>query len=224
MEAYLFLATLFGVSAYDFYLLKKSKVKISSCLWSSFITLLINFFILAFSVGFGTVLFGDESILPVIFGVLITLAISYFRFRGREVSGGKIKKQVVKEKKLSKKEKLREDVENVSTWGYVVAVLTTIFILFTINVGSPFTGGGEHFIFRLIDPIIIAGLAYWVSRKKTFVPCLLLTVVFIGGKLAMFIPLIQAGYTGGAGIGLSVIISYYLIKGTFSAYQYQKIK
>ena len=85
-------------------------------------------------------------------------------------------------RKRKGKETFREgkninSIDEMSTWGYAIAVLTTIYILFTINTGSLFTGGGENFIIRLIDPLLIAGIAFWISKKKTFLPCLLLTVV-----------------------------------------------
>ena len=219
-QGFLILITLFGVSIYDFYLLKKSKVKLTSCLSSSLITFVVNFFVMAIAVVISDSIFGDDSPITIPLAIISILGLSYFRFKGREIVGGKVKKEKEKEKKLSEKEKTLNSIDEMSTWGYVIAVLTTIYILFTINTGSLFTGGGENFIIRLIDPLLIAGIAFWISKKKTFLPCLLLTVVFIVGKLMMFIPLIQAGYTGGGGMGLTIIISYFLIKGTFASYKY----
>ena len=220
-QGFLILSTLFGVSIYDFYILKKSKVKITSCLSSSLITFVVNFFVMAIAVVISDSIFGKDSIIGIPLAIISILGLSYFRFKGREIVGGKVKKEKEKkEKKLSEREQQLEAIDGVSVWGYVIAVLTTVYILFTVNSGSLFTGGGESFIIRLVDPLLIAGLAFWISKKKTFIPCLLLTIVFIGGKLMMFIPLYEAGYKGGGGIGLTVIISYFLIKGTYASFKY----
>ena len=220
-QGFLILSTLLGVSIYDFYILKKSKVKITSCLSSSLITFVVNFFVMAIAVVISDSIFGEDSIIGIPLAIISILGLSYFRFKGREIVGGKVKKEKEKkEKKLSEREQQLEAIDGVSVWGYVIAVLTTVYILFTINSGSLFTGGGESFIIRLVDPLLIAGLAFWISKKKTFIPCLLLTIVFIGGKLMMLIPLYEAGYKGGGGIGLTVIISYFLIKGTYASFKY----
>ena len=47
-----------------------------------------------------------------------------------------------------------------------------------------------------------------------------MTYLFIVGKLMMIVPAYAAGDSGGAGIGMSVIISYFMIKGVISAYKY----
>ena len=53
-----------------------------------------------------------------------------------------------------------------------------------------------------------------------------MTSFFIIGKFIMLIPIISASsiYPGGGGIGLSVVISYFMIKGTISAYKYNSNK
>ena len=223
VQGFLILSTLLGVSIYDFYILKKSKVKITSCLSSSLITFVVNFFVMAIAVVISDSIFGKDSFIGIPLAIISILGLSYFRFKGREIVGGKVKKEKEKEKKekkLSEREQQLEAIDGVSVWGYVIATLTTVYILFTINSGSLFSGGGESFVIRLVDPLLIAGLAFWISKKKTFIPCLLLTIVFIGGKLMFFIPLYEAGYKGGGGIGLTVIISYFLIKGTFASFKY----
>ena len=45
--------------------------------------------------------------------------------------------------------------------------------------------------------------------------------LFIIGKLAFIVPIFEAGgRMGGAGLGMSIIFGYFLIKGTISAFKY----
>ena len=127
-QGFLILITLFGVSIYDFYLLKKSKVKLTSCLSSSLITFVVNFFVMAIAVVISDSIFGEDSPIAIPLAIISILGLSYFRFKGREIVGGKVKKEKEKEKKLSEKEKTLNSIDEMSTWGYVIAVLTTIYI------------------------------------------------------------------------------------------------
>ena len=99
---FLMLVTLFGISAYDFYILNKSKVIFKSCLSSALITLLVNFFVIAIGFGIGSAIFGEGHLSTAV-GFIGAAAISYFRFKGREIHKGKVKEKKVKENNFQRK-------------------------------------------------------------------------------------------------------------------------
>jgi len=215
IAGFIMLLTILGVSIYDFYILKKSKVKITSCLSSAGITLIVNFIIFIVGMLIGSAIFGDNNDYWVIISVILVGSISYFRFRGREISKGKIKEaKAEKEKKQSPKEQQIDAIKNAAGLGFFV-VGATVLLLFFLK-----TDNSSDYYLRFLDPILIGGLAFWTYKKLSFWSCLLMTCLFILGKLMMIIPYYSAGGSGGAGIGMTVIISYFMIKGVIAAYKY----
>lgn len=87
MEAagFLMLITLFGVSIYDFNILKKSKVKISKCFSGAFFTLFINIVIFIIAMALEQVIYGYTKDHWVIIGMILIGAFNYFRFKGRKL-------------------------------------------------------------------------------------------------------------------------------------------
>ena len=211
--------TVMGVSVYDFYILKKSKVKTASCLSSAGITLIVNFVIFIVGMLIGSAIFGDNNEYWVIISLILVGGISYFRFKGREISKGKVKEaKVKKEKKLSPKDKQIETIKMSAGFGFLVVVVTSL-LLFYLK-----TDNSSDYYLRFLDPILIGLLAYWTYKKLSFWGCLLMTSLFIIGKLIMFVPAYAAGGFGGGGIGMTVVISYFMIKGVFAAYKYNYSK
>jgi len=207
--------TVLGVSIYDFYILKKSKVKTTSCLSSAGITLVVNFIIFIVGMLIGSAIFGDNNEYWVIISLILVAGISYFRFKGREISKGKVKEvKTKKEKKLAPRDQQAEDIRNAAGLGFFVVVVTAL-LLFYLK-----TDNSADYYLKFLDPILIGVLAFWTYKKLSFWGCLLMTSLFIVGKLMMIVPAYAAGGSGGAGIGMSVIISYFMIKGVISAYKY----
>ena len=207
--------TVFGVSIYDFYILKKSKVKTISCLSSAGITLVVNFIIFIVGMLIGSAIFGDNNEYWVIISLILVAGISYFRFKGREISKGKVKEvKAKKEKKLSPKEQQIDAIRNAGGLGFFV-VAATVLLLFYLK-----TDNSADYYFRFLDPILIGVLAFWTYNKLSFWGCLLMTSLFIIGKLMMIVPAYAAGGSGSAGIGMTAIISYFMIKGVIAAYKY----
>jgi hypothetical protein len=211
--------TVMGVSVYDFYILRKSKVKTTSCLSSAGITLIVNFIIFIVGMLIGSAIFGDNSEYWVIISLVLVGGVSYFRFKGREISKGKFKEsKIKKEKKLSPKDKQIETIKMSAGFGFLVVVVTSL-LLFYLK-----TDNSSDYYLRFLDPILIGLLAYWTYKKLSFWGCLLMTSLFIIGKLIMFVPAYAAGGFGGGGIGMTVVISYFMIKGVFAAYKYNYSK
>ena len=207
--------TVFGVSIYDFYILKKSKVKTISCLSSAGITLVVNFIIFIVGMLIGSAIFGDNNEYWVIISLILVAGISYFRFKGREISKGKVKEvKAKKEKKLPPKEQQIDAIRNAGGLGFFV-VAATVLLLFYLK-----TDNSADYYFRFLDPILIGVLAFWTYNKLSFWGCLLMTSLFIIGKLMMIVPAYAAGGSGSAGIGMTAIISYFMIKGVIAAYKY----
>jgi hypothetical protein len=98
--------TILSVSIYDFYILKKSKVKTMSCVSSAITTLVISQIIYLIGLVIGSVIFGNDNNYYIIISVPLVLGIYYFRFKGREVTKGKVK--VEQSKELKKKETYEE--------------------------------------------------------------------------------------------------------------------
>ena len=93
--------TILSVSIYDFYILKKSKVKIMSCVSSAITTLVVSQIIYLIGLAIGSVIFGNDNNYYIIISVPLVLGVYYFRFKGREVTKGKVK--VEQSKELKKK-------------------------------------------------------------------------------------------------------------------------
>ena len=90
----LLIITLLAVSIYDFRNLRKSSVKISSCLSSSLITLVVNIIIFIISALIADAIYGYKKENKwVVIGMVLVGLFSYFRFKGREISKGKVIKR-----------------------------------------------------------------------------------------------------------------------------------
>jgi|TARA_B100001964_G_C14156528_1_gene564563 hypothetical protein len=222
------LELLFGaillISIYNFYLLRKSKVKIKECISDTFTSLIINLIIaiiVAAIIGYFVV--DASTSIPILIGILAIFVFSYFKFKGRKIVKGQIKKEKeIKEKKISPQQKLLNDIDGAANAGYAICVFSIIFIFFSKDI--EFFSQGVPFILRFADPLIIAALAYWTAKKLSFYAVLIMTIFFIVGKIYFLSPLINAGYSGGAGIGFTIIFGYWLVKGTISAYKYNFVK
>ena len=103
-------------------------------------------------------------------------------------------------------------------FGFLVVVVTSL-LLFYLK-----TDNSSDYYLKFLDPILIGLLALWTYKKLSFWGCLLMTSLFIIGKLIMFVPAYAAGGFSGGGIGMTVVISYFMIKGVFAAYKYNYSK
>ena len=206
---------LFGIPIYDFYILKKSKLKTISCLSSAVITFVFNFVIFIFGVLIGSAIFGNNNDYWVVVSLILVIGISYLRFKGRGVSKGKFKEAIIKkEKKLSPKDEQIDSIRNACGLGFFVVIVNVI-LLFYLK-----TDNSADYYFKFLDPILIGALAFWTYKRLSFLGCLLMTLLFIIGKLLMLLPLYAAGVSSSAGIGMTVVISYFMIKGVIAAYKY----
>ena len=111
--------SVFGVTFYDFYLLKRSKVEIGSCFSSAGITLVVSLVVFLIGALIGLAIFGDDNEYWTIVSLVLVYGIFYFRFKGREIKKGKVK--VEKPKKV-KKQSLKENLVE------VIAALLGIFL------------------------------------------------------------------------------------------------
>jgi positive regulator of sigma E activity len=204
-----------AISIYDFYILNKSKVKITSCLSSSIITLFFNLILLTIGLLLGKQIFGIKNNYWVIISLILIISISYFRFIGRKNNENKKSEKIKPIKKLTPKEEQIEEIKSSAGIGGFVAILTSIYLFFIKKDNS------LDYYLLFLDPVLIGILAYWTYKKLSFVGCLLMTCLFIIGKLAFIVPIFEAGgRMGGAGLGMSIIFGYFLIKGTISAFKY----
>ena len=94
---------LIGISIYDFNILKKSKLKITKCVSSALITLVFNLVLLGIGALIGSAIFGSNNDYWIVISLILISGISYFRFKGREISRGKIKAEKSKKKKTISK-------------------------------------------------------------------------------------------------------------------------
>jgi hypothetical protein len=211
---FVLIITILGISIYDFYILRKSGVKISSCLSSSFITLIINLVVFIVGMLIGSAIFGDGNDFWLIISIVLVLAFSYFRFKGREISKGEVKVDKKKEKKLTPKEKQIEAIKTAAAFGFFSTVATIVLLFFLKKDNS----SGYFILF--VDPAIIGFLAYWTYKKLSFWSCLGMTSYFIIGKLMMILPVYAAGGSGSAGVGMAVVITYFMIKGVIGSYKH----
>ena len=208
-----------GISIYDFYALKKSKVRTLTCLSSAGITLVVNAVLFIIGLMIGSAIFGEDNDIYLIVSVILVTGVSFFRFIGRDLN--KLKKddtkKVKEDKKVNTKNKLADDIRGTGKFGGVLFAITVLLIFWIKKDNS-----AEYYLL-FIDPLIIGALAYWTYKKLSFWGCLLMTSLFIIGKLMLIIPAYAAGY-GGAGIGMTVVMSYFMVKGVIAAYKYNSNK
>lgn len=121
-------------------------------------------------------------------------------------------------KKITEKEKLKQQIENAASFGFMVT-LVTFGLLFYLK-----TDNSAEYYFSFLDPILIGSLAFWTYKKLSFWGCLLMTIIFIIGKLIYIVPVYSAGGSGSAGIGMTVVISYFMIKGVIASYKLKNMK
>ena len=210
----LFIA-LIVISIYDFYILKKAKAKITSCLSSSIITLLFNLILISIGLLLGSLMFGDKNDYWMIISLILIISISYFRFQGRKINTNKQSEKITKIKKLTPREKQKNEIEQAAGVGGAASLLYFIYLFF-IKKDNSF-----DYYLLFLDPILLGILSYWTYKKLSFIGCLLMTCFFIIGKLVLLIPIYQSGSSvGGGGLGMTIIFGYYLIKGSISAYEY----
>ena len=93
---YTILFSVFLISIYDFYILRKMKVAISKCFTGSLITLILSFFGTSFlsvliSMPFENTNLKHENFL--IIALILVLIFNFYRINGRKVSKGKIKRE-----------------------------------------------------------------------------------------------------------------------------------
>ena len=96
--------------------------------------------------------------------------------------------------------------------GYVIAVFSIIFIFFKRD-------NDPDYLFCFIYSLIYALLAFLGQKRDPFIPLLIMTPLFIIGKIFLLVSIIEIGGRMSGGIIVSFIIAYYLIKGLISAYQ-----
>ena len=93
LTGYIILIFVTLISIYDFYQLKKLKIKISKCLWSAALTLVLSFFATAFLSVLLSMPFGEnyyEHDVFIIFALILVLVFNYYRIKGRKISKGKV--------------------------------------------------------------------------------------------------------------------------------------
>ena len=93
LTGYLILITATILSIYDFYQLKKLKIKATKCLSSAVLTFVLSVIAAAFlsvllSMPFGNALFKDEVYL--ILALILILIFNYYRIKGRKISNEKV--------------------------------------------------------------------------------------------------------------------------------------
>ena len=102
LAALILVTLLGGISIYDFYVLKKAKVKTLICLSSAGITLVVNAVLFIIGLMIGSAIFGEDNDIYLIVSVILVAGVSFFRFIGRDLN--KLKKD--KLDKLFRKKKL----------------------------------------------------------------------------------------------------------------------
>jgi len=202
------------ISIYDFYILNKAKVKISSCLSGSVITLFFNLILLSIGLLLGSLIFGDKNDYWMIISLILIIFISYFRFKGRKINEKKHSEKIKQIKKLSPQEKQVDEIKGAAGVGGAISILYCIYLFFIKKDNS------LDYYLLFLDPLLIGILSYWTYKKFSFVGCLLMTCFFIIGKLVFLIPIFESGRSASGGLGLTIVFAYFLIKGTISAYKY----
>jgi hypothetical protein len=204
-----------GTAGYDFYLLKKAGVKNTKCFISFVGTFFVSLIVALISFGILSSILTTKGhpIIPAFLSTIAVLGLSYFRFKGREIKKGQVlNKRKLKKEKMSPRELAADQSKEAVMIGYVIAVFSLVLVLATKN-NSP------DYLFSFIDPLIFALLAFWGQKKDPFIPLLIMTPLFIIGKLFFVIESIKMGGRLSGGLVVSVIIAYYLIKGLMSAYK-----
>jgi|LauGreDrversion4_1035100.scaffolds.fasta_scaffold16993_7 hypothetical protein len=202
------------ISIYDFYILNKAKVKISSCLSGSVITLFFNLILLSIGLLLGSLIFGDKNDYWMIISLILIIFISYFRFKGRKINEKKHSEKIKQIKKLSPREKQVDEIKGAAGVGGTISILYCIYLFFIKKDNS------LDYYLLFLDPLLIGILSYWTYKKLSFFGCLLMTCFFIIGKLVFLIPIFESGRSASGGLGLTIVFAYFLIKGTISAYKY----
>ena len=96
LTGYTILISVFLISIYDFYTLRRMKVTISKCFTGSLITLILSFFGTSFlsvliSMPFENTNFKHENFL--IIALILVIIFNFYRINGRKVLKGKIKRE-----------------------------------------------------------------------------------------------------------------------------------
>jgi len=206
------------ISIYDFYILNKARVKISSCLSGSAITLFFNLILLSIGLLLGSLIFEDKNDYWMIISLTLIIFISYFRFKGRNINEKKNSEKIKQIKKLSPREKQVDEIKGAAGVGGAISILYCIYLFFIKKDNS------LDYYLLFLDPLLIGILGYWTYKKLSFVGCLLMTCFFIVGKLVFLIPIFESGRSASGGLGLTIVFGYFLIKGTISAYKYNYYK
>ncbi len=206
------------ISIYDFYILNKARVKISSCLSGSAITFFFNLILLSIGLVLGSLIFGDKNDYWTIISLILIIFVSYFRFKGRKINEITHSEKIKKIKKLSPKEKQVDEIKGAASAGGAISVLYCIYLFFIKKDNS------LDYYLLFLDPLLIGILGYWTYKKLSFIGCLLMTCLFVIGKLIFLIPMIETGRSASGGLGLTIVFGYFLIKGTISAYKYNYYK
>ena len=90
---YIILTFLIILSIYDFYQLKKLKIKITKCLWSAVLTLVLSFYATTFLSVLLSMSFSEnyyEHDIFIILALILILIFNYYRIKGRKISKGKV--------------------------------------------------------------------------------------------------------------------------------------
>ena len=93
LTGYIILTSLIILSIYNFYQLKKLKIKITKCLWSAVLTLVLSFYATTFLSVLLSMPFGEndyEHDIFIIFALILILIFNYYRIKGRKISKGKV--------------------------------------------------------------------------------------------------------------------------------------
>ena len=91
--AYIILIFIPLISIYDFYQLKKLKIKATKCLWNAVLTLVLSFIAFVFLSILLSMPFGENYYDHDIFNILaliLILIFNYYRIKGRKISKGKV--------------------------------------------------------------------------------------------------------------------------------------
>ena len=212
---FLILLAVIGTAGYDFYLLKKAGVENKRCLISFAGTFFISLFVVFIIFGILSSILTSKGhpIIPALLSTIALLGISHFRFKGREIKKGQVlNKRKIEKEKMSPRELAADQSKDAVMIGYFIAVVSIILILLTRN-------NDPDYLFLFIDPLIFALLAFWGQKKDPFIPLLIMTPLFIIGKIFFLISVIEMGGRMSGGIFVSFVIAYYLIKGLISAYK-----
>jgi len=205
------------ISIFDYLILKKEKKKKSELIKSALITFLFSYTIIAISYLLLSSVIENLKTIALVISSLSTILLAYLRFKGRKIKEV-LKKEVKKEKTL--KEKLEEDVKGILIFIWILVVINISLTIFSILKIKP--NDTTAIILQIADPIIWILIVLWGQITKSFYPILIFTLIFLVSKIPVVMSLFLLKNPGPA-IGTSLIISYFLIKGSISAYKLRKI-